>query len=228
MTDSPGSVADEIAKFAALRDEGVITEDEFAAQRARLLGPPTSGAPLPEAQDGLDATQAQEGEPPAIAGMPPRNEGSSGMIALVVAILIPIAGIILGGIGLKKARTQRDKVLSGVALGFGIAWIAAVGMTVLISQSSSTSAASASPTAAFTSQSALQDAMTAKAQAKLASASATASDTIAPFVCTGPIGATSSQETWSCSTTLSNSVASIPETVSVTAYPDGSWISRRQ
>jgi hypothetical protein len=33
-----GSVADELAKLAALRDQSVITEPEFQAQKARLLG----------------------------------------------------------------------------------------------------------------------------------------------------------------------------------------------
>lgn len=32
------SVADELRKLAELRDAGVLTEDEFAAQKARLLG----------------------------------------------------------------------------------------------------------------------------------------------------------------------------------------------
>jgi hypothetical protein len=32
------SVADELGKLAALRDSGVLTNDEFAAQKARLLG----------------------------------------------------------------------------------------------------------------------------------------------------------------------------------------------
>ena len=32
-----GSTADEIAKLAQLRDSGALTEDEFAAQKARLL-----------------------------------------------------------------------------------------------------------------------------------------------------------------------------------------------
>jgi hypothetical protein len=34
---APLSVADEIAKLAHLRDSGVLSEDEFAAQKARLL-----------------------------------------------------------------------------------------------------------------------------------------------------------------------------------------------
>lgn len=33
-----GSVADELAKLAALREQGILSEDEFAASKARLLG----------------------------------------------------------------------------------------------------------------------------------------------------------------------------------------------
>jgi hypothetical protein len=32
-----GSVPDELAKWAKLRDDGLISEEEFAAQRAKLL-----------------------------------------------------------------------------------------------------------------------------------------------------------------------------------------------
>jgi hypothetical protein len=32
------SVADELMKLAQLRDSGVLSEDEFAAQKAKLLG----------------------------------------------------------------------------------------------------------------------------------------------------------------------------------------------
>jgi hypothetical protein len=35
---APLSVADELGKLAALRDAGVLSEDEFAAQKAKLLG----------------------------------------------------------------------------------------------------------------------------------------------------------------------------------------------
>lgn len=45
------SAADEIAKLAALRDQGHLTEAEFQAQKARLLGSPgvpnPSGTPMP-------------------------------------------------------------------------------------------------------------------------------------------------------------------------------------
>jgi hypothetical protein len=37
-TAPPSSVADELEKLLALRDKGVLNEDEFAAQKARLLG----------------------------------------------------------------------------------------------------------------------------------------------------------------------------------------------
>ena len=37
--DEPGtSVADEVAKLVALRDAGELTDDEFAAQKAKVLG----------------------------------------------------------------------------------------------------------------------------------------------------------------------------------------------
>jgi hypothetical protein len=35
---SSSSTADELTKLAGLRDSGVITDAEFAAQKARLLG----------------------------------------------------------------------------------------------------------------------------------------------------------------------------------------------
>jgi hypothetical protein len=36
-TQAVGSVADELAKLAALRDSGILNEDEFEAQKAKLL-----------------------------------------------------------------------------------------------------------------------------------------------------------------------------------------------
>lgn len=38
--NAPLSVADELSKLAKLRDAGVITEEEFNAQKAKLLGQP--------------------------------------------------------------------------------------------------------------------------------------------------------------------------------------------
>jgi hypothetical protein len=39
LNSGPGaSTADELHKLAALRENGVLTEDEFAAQKAKLLG----------------------------------------------------------------------------------------------------------------------------------------------------------------------------------------------
>jgi hypothetical protein len=37
VVQQPLSVADEIRKLAALKEEGMITDEEFAAQRAKLL-----------------------------------------------------------------------------------------------------------------------------------------------------------------------------------------------
>ena len=37
QTAGSGGTADELAKFASLRDQGVITDAEFAAQKAQLL-----------------------------------------------------------------------------------------------------------------------------------------------------------------------------------------------
>jgi hypothetical protein len=37
---SPIGIADEIAKLGQLRDQGLMTEDEFAAQKSKLLGNP--------------------------------------------------------------------------------------------------------------------------------------------------------------------------------------------
>ena len=34
---APVDLAEELTKFAALRDQGILTEEEFAAQKARLL-----------------------------------------------------------------------------------------------------------------------------------------------------------------------------------------------
>ena len=36
---APNDVTDQLRKLASLRDEGVLTEEEFAAQKAKLLGP---------------------------------------------------------------------------------------------------------------------------------------------------------------------------------------------
>jgi putative oligomerization/nucleic acid binding protein len=35
---TPTSTADEVTKLASLRDQGVITDAEFAAQKAKVLG----------------------------------------------------------------------------------------------------------------------------------------------------------------------------------------------
>lgn len=43
-TPAPTAAVDELAKFAALRDQGAITAEEYEAQKARLLGTPRAVA----------------------------------------------------------------------------------------------------------------------------------------------------------------------------------------
>ncbi len=38
VTTQPSSVADELAKLAKLKADGILTEEEFQAQKAKLLG----------------------------------------------------------------------------------------------------------------------------------------------------------------------------------------------
>ena len=37
-TSSPGGIADEIQKLGAMKDQGLLTDEEFAAAKAKLLG----------------------------------------------------------------------------------------------------------------------------------------------------------------------------------------------
>ena len=53
---TPASTADEIAKLAALRDQGHLSEEEYQAQKAKVLGTaPTADVPGPSR--GFDATR---------------------------------------------------------------------------------------------------------------------------------------------------------------------------
>ena len=213
MPEPHWSVADELTKLAGLRDQGVITEAEFDAQKAQLLGETVAGAP-PEGQH----EQRPEPEPveePTIAGMPPRNEGSLGVIALVAAVLIPIAGIILGAIGLKKSRTQRDKVLSGIALGFGIAWVVGGGVIALVLLSSGGSH--------FVKQTPLEQALTSQTATSLAASRAGKPDKVAQFRCAGPVKATTSQQAWTCTSVVSTGTFHQAVNLPVAGKSDGSW-----
>src|SRR5258708_34938909 len=58
----PASVADELVKLAQLRDVGALTDEEFAAQKARLLG--TQGNAGPEAGSGGSVWRQPTGETP--------------------------------------------------------------------------------------------------------------------------------------------------------------------
>ncbi len=45
-TPAPISAVDELAKFAALKQQGAITEEEFEAQKRRLIGPIATAPPI--------------------------------------------------------------------------------------------------------------------------------------------------------------------------------------
>jgi large subunit ribosomal protein L7/L12 len=87
------SVADEIAKFAALRDQGVITEGEFALKKAQLLAldpqPVGESAPPPAPPSGLEVVIQDAG----------RN-------AIMVIKIVREAT----GLGLKEAKDLVDAV----------------------------------------------------------------------------------------------------------------------
>jgi hypothetical protein len=76
-------IADDIAQLAALRDQGVITQDEFEQQKARLLN---------------GGEKAQTTEPP----IPARKKSKAGKGCLIVVgilFLLIIIGAIAGGGG---------------------------------------------------------------------------------------------------------------------------------
>jgi hypothetical protein len=50
------NVGDELTRLADLRDRGVLTEDEFAEQKARLLGKPAGAGPSPAPQGHTSAS----------------------------------------------------------------------------------------------------------------------------------------------------------------------------
>ncbi|MCP4027817.1 MAG: hypothetical protein GY736_16120 [Sphingomonas sp.] len=72
-------IGDDLARLAALRDQGVLTEDEFQTQKARLLGDKPAAA-----------------EPP----MPPQKKSNLGKGCLIIVgilVLLAIIGAIAGG-----------------------------------------------------------------------------------------------------------------------------------
>ena len=65
--DSSVSVADEIRKLSALRDEGLLTDAEFQSQKCLLLGLPAKGGPSTQ----VDTAKPQPGPPVVKNGICP-------------------------------------------------------------------------------------------------------------------------------------------------------------
>jgi len=56
----PASIADEILKFGQLRDQGLISEEDFELQRARLLGRPAQPVVAQESAEVKDDAESQK------------------------------------------------------------------------------------------------------------------------------------------------------------------------
>jgi hypothetical protein len=63
VPQSPILIADELAKLSALRNEGVLTEAEFAAMKLRLLGHLESAASVDTTTDADDETSSSDAKP---------------------------------------------------------------------------------------------------------------------------------------------------------------------
>ncbi len=75
------SVSEELAKLAALRDQGVLTEEEFAARKQALLAGPVDGASVPAKSKGR------------------ASKGCA--VLLLIVVVLAVLGSIIGG-GAKK------------------------------------------------------------------------------------------------------------------------------
>ena len=91
------SKADELAKFEALRKEGVLTQEEFDAEKAKLLSGNETGAPLPPAAQ----VSPTEGPEPSVKPGVRRTKrlilaSASAVVAGIAAVILVIS---LGGSG---------------------------------------------------------------------------------------------------------------------------------
>lgn len=112
------STADELSKLAELRDRGVLSQQEFNAQKARLLNtqaPAGAGVapPVPAGQGPCPAPWVQAAAPggypvPVTVGNGYSTAGIIlGAIAfLFVPILLGPTGLVLGAIGKSKGESK--------------------------------------------------------------------------------------------------------------------------
>lgn len=86
---SPSGISEELGRLADLRDRGVLTDDEFKDQKARLLGtgaPATNPGHRTTPPTNSDRRRLAAAEPPQV--QPPRSMGKMvGISALVLLVL---------------------------------------------------------------------------------------------------------------------------------------------
>ena len=111
---------DSLERLAKLREQGVLTEDEFLQEKRKLLDAPSS--PVIKRNQFGNVARAQPNRPPEVI----ENGVSSAVIVsgYIFAFLIPIVGFILGIITLYSG-TQNQK-------GHGIASIAISAVAMLL------------------------------------------------------------------------------------------------
>ena len=123
-------LTDELTKLAALRDRGVLTQAEFDAQKAQLLGKPTHSTAVPE-QPAAPPPPVIDRAPATAATVPPAGPNSTSPIAnflktaggKVVAGLgalgaLAVIGSAMGG-GSTSSTTQTASTFGGSAGGSG-------------------------------------------------------------------------------------------------------------
>lgn len=97
------SVADEINKLHQALEAGALTQEEFAAQKAKLLAAP---APLTAEQRRMQVSQASDEDPGALKYVVPIHATGASIVAGYLGLfsLIPGAGIFAIGAGLIALR----------------------------------------------------------------------------------------------------------------------------
>jgi hypothetical protein len=100
-TGEPASVADELRKLVELRDEGVLTTEQFEAQKGRLLATsslPSAPTTAPGTWPGPPLTPMYP--QPDMSDSPPRPRTWAWVLLAMVSVLLAIIviGVIIGGV----------------------------------------------------------------------------------------------------------------------------------
>ena len=122
---------DQLKQLHELKEQGVLTEEEFSAKKAEILNEP-SGAATPPVDTPSSSAVGEEKKPIAIAALACGAIAGLQFLSLEgsmipsrgtaqLAILFGLAGIICGVLTIKKAAGPRNFALVGIiggALGF--------------------------------------------------------------------------------------------------------------